>query len=273
MLKKISDWINFIEGDKLHKQIVESLYKNSQFVEADGEVKLAGNNVITQIKSMLKTAKRFISENEIVLPTRDDVINSHLNRGVYTLTVAESLGSDLGNLEQLNQRDLNIPISDLSNYYGSVHHTVFDFNTLEGKHPYSESQIRKLDALYKTFEEKKHNFDVQQRTSGVRDYSDLKGVWEWQNGKSLTFNQIEILTSALGAIIQSSNFSTTYHTVDEVIRDVQTYQQAVKTIANRINEAYVARMYSWPKRTKRILFAIISWFINKIAGWFNPLKP
>lgn len=267
-INAIVDWVDFIEGDAFYSEVVETIFKNEEYLAAQQELTEAANKILTHLKRMLTSANKFVTTNKMKLPTWDEVINAHLNQGVYSPTVAESLGSDLGWLEKMKKEGL--PLNDVEHQVGNMFHTRFDFETLIGKHPYTENQLTKLQQLHDDYKAKLHSFEEVSRTTGISTYSDLRGVWEWRKGQQLSYNQMEILTGALAEIIQSSNFSSGLYSIADVRKEAQAYQGKVRSAANRIGEVITKGHYTFGKRFGRRSKQVIVWAINRAIGFIKP---
>jgi len=139
---------------------------------------------------------------------------------------------------------------------------------LENAHPYSDSDLEKLEQLKIDFDQKKHLLEEQQRAIGISDYSVLKGVWEWQKHKPLSYNQIEITSGPMAAMLQSTRFEDSWYNIGDVVRDAELYQQRVKSVAHRLQESSIRKSYVLWKRLGRRVPRAVGWIIDR----FNPTK-
>lgn len=251
LLNKVADFIEFIENDEYFKPIVEKIYSNTKLLQTQEIVTIAANEVLAHVDKMYQKAISYKNKHKMTLPAWHDVLEAHLNKGVYTPTVTESLGSDLDKVYDVIYNRGGLPIREVDSLVSDITHTKFDFETLTGNHPYSKTQLDQLNQLFQDYKSKLKTYDELRRIVGVSDYSELLGIWESTKGKEISSNQVNVLVSGLMALAQSSDFKDSWYTLDEVREEVNDLLDRVKSVRNRINETITYGEFTTRKRLFR----------------------
>lgn len=271
-LNKISDWVQFLEDNKTYKKKVSFIYDTSSVKKAQDELLKKGNEILKVCQKLLGQANKTLTDNNVTLPTEDQVLKKYTVRGVITTfspTVDESLGWNLDRLNRQLKDDGKVGVSEIGGVITDIQRIKWDFDTLGIKPSFTQVEVDELQQLRSAFNKLNDVYETKKRYYGHSDFDVIHGIWEKMTDKDLSEKQLSFLFSpAFRLIDENSSGYLRTPTYQEVRAGLETYKSQVRAVSMRLQEGEVRKDFVWYKRLLRFIggsvWSLFKWGVNKI---------
>ena len=267
-INKIINFIDFIEENREYKDKIEKLIKNNRVSNLEDDLIKQGNEILSYIGILFKKAENTIQKNKLELPSENDVFEKHVNRGAYSPTIFESLGSNIDELKRKLADDSKVHIDSIKDLSFTLKHTGWDFDTLGIKEVYSKEEVKQLDKLIEKYERDRTEFYRLKQQYGLADYESLKGIYDWRRNKTMSIGMMNFLFSPLGDYLgQSAHHNSS---LMETKNSAKHYQEVTISLGKRIQEIESKSYWSPSRRFGRGIFSFFKWVFGLVIKLFKP---
>ncbi len=257
---KLANIVELIENERTLKSKVDYINKNSRVKKEESNLVNQGNNILKIAGEILVKIDAIIKETGVKLKTSEEVYKSHLNRGVIMTTPDEVVATELENLREKVGKDKTVSIGEISGLISTINRLKWEFSTLNLP-PLPEEEINIINDMSDVYEETMERYQRLRKYTGQSDYDILKGVWEWETLRNLTSSGIDYRLSPIYDTIEGNHLN---YNSQRVTKEVEKYQQTVRSFQNRFNESTAKLDNRW--WVKLLLF--IPQAIGKVIGFF-----
>jgi len=257
---KLANIVELIEAERTLKLKVDYINKNGRVKKEENNLIYQGNNILKIAGEILVKIDAIIKETGVKLKTSEEVYRNHVNQGVYTMTPDEVVATELDNLREKVGKDKKVSIGEIGGLISTINRLKWEFSTLNLP-PLPEEEVNIINDMSDVYEETMERFQRLRKYTGQSDYDILKGVWEWETSKNLTSSGIDYRLSPIYDTIEGNHLN---YNSQRVTKEVEKYQQTVRSFQNRFNESTAKLDNRW--WVKLLLF--IPQAIGKVIGFF-----
>lgn len=127
---KIADFVEFMEQEKDIGKLIEKYHKDSKVKELDERLIELSDQILEELRKHYSAIKTIISERGINLPTSEQVHSNRPSGVVISLSLEESLGSELDSLGKRLDENTDIDIHEIPRVCSSFGIVVMELRTL-----------------------------------------------------------------------------------------------------------------------------------------------
>lgn len=127
---KIADFVEFIEQEKDISKFLEKYHKDTTIKEWDEKLIRLGDEILEELRKHHSAIKTIIAERGISLPTSEQVYSNRPSGVVFSLSLDESLGSELDSLAKRLDENTDIDIHEIPRVRSSFGIVVMELRAL-----------------------------------------------------------------------------------------------------------------------------------------------